>query len=163
MEKLNPDEVYAENGEFQVIQALRLSRAKRAERGEIFIEGIQAVKMAARANLEITRIILAASGMAGLSPWGRAFVRANPWARVLTMADPLYRKLCDRSEPLELLVTARKRALGLGDLRLPRDPFILLFDRPSDAGNLGSTIRSLNAFGGDALLILGHGVDPWDP
>jgi TrmH family RNA methyltransferase len=155
--------VTTENGEFQVIQALKLSRSKRAERGEIFIEGIQAVKMAVKAGLELTRIIFAGSGAPELSPWGRDLIRGNPGARVLAAAAPLYRKLCGRLEPLEMLVTARKKAAGLGRLNLPQDPFILLFDRPSDAGNLGSTIRSLNAFGGDALLILGHGVDPWDP
>jgi TrmH family RNA methyltransferase len=160
---LKTDAVNTENGEFQLIQALKLSRTKRAERNEIFIEGIQAVKMAVKAGLEITRIIFAASGAPELSPWGRDLIRGNPGARVLAAAAPLYRKLCGRMEPLELLVTARKKAPVLGRLNLPRDPFLLLFDRPSDAGNLGSTVRSLNAFGGDALLILGHGVDPWDP
>jgi TrmH family RNA methyltransferase len=155
--------VTTENGEFQIIQALKLSRSKRAERDEIFIEGIQAVKMAVKAGLELTRIISAGSGAPELSPWGRDLIRGNPGAAVLAMAAPLYRKLCDRREPLELLVTAKKKTADLGRLKLPRDPFILLFDRPSDAGNLGSTIRSLNALGGDALFILGHGVDPWDP
>jgi TrmH family RNA methyltransferase len=155
--------VTTENGEFQIIQALKLSRSKRAERGEIFIEGIQAVKMAVKAGLELTRIIFAGSGAPELSPWGRDLIRGHPGARVLAAAPPLYRKLCDRSEPLELLVTAEKKAADLGRLKLPPDPFILLFDRPSDAGNLGSTIRTLNAFGGDALFMLGRGVDPWDP
>jgi TrmH family RNA methyltransferase len=167
--------ISAENAEFQIIRALKLSRSKRAETGEIFIEGIEAVKMAVRAGLEITRIIVPASrspnnGSArpssrplGLSRWARDLIRGNSPARVLEMADPLYGKLCDRSEPLELLVTAKARRLGLEDLSLPENPCVLLFDRPSDTGNLGSVIRSVNALGGDALFILGHGADPWDP
>jgi TrmH family RNA methyltransferase len=163
--------INAENAEFQIIRALKLSRSKRAEAGEIFIEGIEAVKMAVRAGLEITRIIVPASkspddGSAsapGLSRWARDLIRGNPPARVLEMADPLYQQLCDRSEPLEILVTAKARRLGLGDLSLPENPCVLLFDRPSDTGNLGSVIRSINALGGDALFILGHGVDLWDP
>jgi TrmH family RNA methyltransferase len=162
----------SENAEFQIIQALKRSRSKRAERGEIFIEGIEALKMALRAGLEITRIITAASKLRGpapagsapgLSQWARELIRGNPGTRVLELADPLYAKLCDRSEPLELLATAKVKPLCLGELRLPEKPLILLFDRPGDTGNLGSAIRSVNALGGDALFILGHGVDPWDP
>jgi TrmH family RNA methyltransferase len=175
---LRRDIIGAENAEFQIIQALKLSRVKRGETGEIFIEGIEAVKMAVKAKLEITRIITAASGgpaggsvpppgpfrpQGGLSQWALDLIRDNPRARVLEMAGPLYEKLCDRSEPLELLATAKMRSMGLGELSLPEKPCILLFDRPSDAGNLGSTIRSVNAMGGDAVFILGHGVDSWDP
>jgi TrmH family RNA methyltransferase len=168
---LRRDVISAENAEFQIIRALKLSRSKRAETGEIFIEGIEAVKMAARAKVEITRIIVPASrarppssaSRPDLSLWARELIRDNPPARILEMADPLYEKLCDRPEPLEILITAKKKLIGLGELRLPKKPCILLFDRPSDMGNLGSTIRSVNALGGDALFILGHGVDPWDP
>ncbi|MDR0642505.1 MAG: RNA methyltransferase [Treponema sp.] len=165
------DIISSENAEFQIIQAIKQSRSKRAETGEIFIEGIEAVKMAVRAKLEITRIIVAASriqtgGSASrpnLSRWARDLISGKPQARVLEMADPLYEKLCDRSEPLEILVTAKMGLASLGELRLPEKPCILLFDRPSDTGNLGSTLRSINALGGDAFFILGHGVDPWDP
>jgi TrmH family RNA methyltransferase len=173
--------IHTENAEFQIIQALKQSRSKRAERGEIFIEGIEAVKMAVKAKLEITRIICPGSRLRdptgpdrgplprrglplpGLSRWARELISGNPGARVVEMADPLYEKLCDRAEPLELLVTAKLKTPGLGELRLPEKPLILLFDRPSDMGNLGSTLRSVNALGGDAVFILGHGVDPWDP
>lgn len=165
------DTISSENAEFQIIQAIKLSRSKRAETGEIFIEGIEAIKMAIRAGLEITRIIVAASRIQagssgsrpGLSRWARDLIRSKPQARVLEITDPLYEKLCDRSEPLEILVTAKTKLIGLGELKLPEKPCILLFDRPSDTGNLGSSIRSINALGGDAFFILGHGVDPWDP
>ncbi|MDR1025583.1 MAG: RNA methyltransferase [Treponema sp.] len=171
--------VDTENAEFQVVQALKLSRAKRSALGEIFIEGTESIKMAVRAGLEITRIIVAASRVRtgrrsvlpvresaprqGLSQWARDLIRSCPGAGVLELADDLYEKLCDRTDPPEMLVTAKRRLSALADLRLREDPFILLFDRPSDMGNLGSVIRSFNSFGGDALLILGHGVDPWNP
>jgi TrmH family RNA methyltransferase len=44
-----------------------------------------------------------------------------------------------------------------------QNPFILTLDRPGDFGNLGSTIRSANAFGVDAVYIIGHGVDVYEP
>jgi TrmH family RNA methyltransferase len=160
---LKIDPVNTEDAEFQIIQSLKLNRTKRAALGEIFIEGIEPIKQALKAKLEITRIIT--GDAKGLSGWGRDLVRSNTTAKVLEMTGPLYEKLCDRANPSELLVTAKRRSLALEDLRQawPEKPFILLFDRPGDTGNLGSVIRSFNSFGGDALFILGHGVDIYDP
>ncbi|MDR2177393.1 MAG: RNA methyltransferase [Treponema sp.] len=165
--------INTENAEFQIVQALKLSRTKRAALGEVFIEGTESIKMAVRARLEITRIIIATSkarapargsvSQPGLSQWARDLIRASAGARVLEMTDGLYAKLCERRDLPEILVTVRRKTQTLADLSLGANPFILLFDRPGDMGNLGSAIRSFNAFGGDALFILGHGVDPWDP
>jgi tRNA G18 (ribose-2'-O)-methylase SpoU len=153
--------IHAENAEFQVIQALKLSREKRAKAKEVFIEGIESIKQAAAAGLELTRIVAADLGK--LSAWSKDFIDGYPNSRILEMSPPLYRKLCDREEPSELLVTAKIDALELNELALPEKPFVLVFDRPSDCGNFGSLIRSANCFGADAVLVIGHAIDIFDP
>jgi TrmH family RNA methyltransferase len=153
--------IRAENGEFQIIEALKLNRVKRAKTGEIFIEGIEAVKQAVSAKIMLTRIVYSEKTV--LSDWARGLIAASSGAKIIQTTDALYRKLCDRPEPSEIIATAKMRCLKLGDLRLPEKPFIVLFDRPGDTGNLGSVIRSANAFAVDALLILGHGADVYDP
>lgn len=40
---------------------------------------------------------------------------------------------------------------------------MVLFDRPSNKGNLGTLIRSCDAFGVDLLILTGHAVDLYDP
>ena len=40
---------------------------------------------------------------------------------------------------------------------------MVVFDRPSSPGNLGSSIRSAHAFGADGIIITGHAVDIYDP
>ena len=79
------------------------------------------------------------------------------------MESGLYKKLCDRGDPSEMLITAKVKSNSLKTLDLPDNPFLLVLDRTSDTGNLGSIIRSANAFGVDAVLIIGHAVDIWDP
>ncbi|MDR0540450.1 MAG: hypothetical protein LBG74_08145 [Spirochaetaceae bacterium] len=49
--------ISAENAEFQIIQSLKTSRAKRNKTHEIFIEGTECIKQAIHANIQITRII----------------------------------------------------------------------------------------------------------
>lgn len=148
------------NAEFQIIQSLKLNRAKRHQLEEIFVEGIESIKQAISAGIEITRIVV--YNEAGLSDWGKALVRTSK-AQLIVMTFDLYKELCDRNEPSELLITARVAPSTLAKIILPEKPFVLIFDRPSDYGNFGSLIRSANAFNVDAIFVIGHGVDWYDP
>jgi len=160
--------ISGENAEFQIIESLKTNRNKRCKNKEIFIEGIESIKQAVKAGLLITRIIVTQK----LSSWAKNTIeqlgasddsRTGGDLELIEMSESLYKKLCDRSEPSEMLVTAQMPVLTLDSIALPQKPFILVLDRPSDTGNLGSIIRSANAFGVDAVLLMGHGVDPWDP
>ena len=51
----------------------------------------------------------------------------------------------------------------LNNVPLSDNPFIVLFDRPSNKGNLGTMIRSCDAMGADLLIITGHAVDLYEP
>ena len=156
--------ISSENAEFQIIESLKNNRAKRAYHNEIFIEGIESIKQAIKSGTEITRIVTTGK----ISSWAENITaefgnRANGGAaKIIEMTDDLFRKLCDRSDPSEMLVTAKMPAPN-SNRALPEKPFILVLDRPSDTGNLGSIIRCANSFGVDSVLLIGHGVDPWDP
>ena len=123
------------NAEFQIIQSLKHNRAKRHQLEEIFVEGIESIKQAISAGIEITRIVV--YDEAGLSDWGKALVRTSK-AQLIVMTFDLYKELCDRSEPSELLITAKVAPVRLEELTLPDQPVVLIFDRPSDHGNFGS-------------------------
>lgn len=152
--------ISTENAEFQIIQALKLNRTKRHQTKEIFIEGIESIKQAVSAELEITRIITA--DIDKLSSWSKDLIQKNHKSKVIEMSFDLYKSLCDKEEPSEILVTAKVEFLALDKLELSSQPFLLIFDRPSDFGNLGSLIRSANSFGVDAIFIIGHSVDIYD-
>lgn len=153
--------ISTENAEFQVIRALKSNRTKRRQSGEIFVEGIESIKQADRAKLDITRIIT--PDLEALSSWSKDLIRKNRKTKVIQMNNDLYKSICDREEPSEIVITAKIGSLQLHELNLPPKPFVLVFDRPSDFGNLGSLIRSANSFGVDAVLITGHSVDMYDP
>jgi TrmH family RNA methyltransferase len=134
---------------------------KRHQAQEVFIEGIESIKQAVAAGLEITRIITA--DIDKLSMWAQELIRKQRKAKIIEMSSELYKSICDRDEPSEIVVTAHVALYGLDRLALPPNPFLLVFDRPSDCGNFGSLIRSANSFGVDAILVIGHGVDIYDP
>ena len=153
--------ISVENAEYQIIQTLKLNRTKRYKAQEAFVEGIESIKQVASAGLEITRIITA--DVEKLSVWSQNLIRSQPNAKLIEMSFDLYKSLCDRDEPSEIVITVKVNFLNLGNLQLPSKPFVLVFDRPSDMGNLGSILRSANSFGVDAILLIGHGVDVYDP
>lgn len=51
----------------------------------------------------------------------------------------------------------------LGRLRAGEDFLGVLFDRPTSPGNIGSVIRSADAFGAQGVIVSGHAADVYDP
>ena len=151
--------ICTENAEYQIIKALKTNREKRNKSQEIFIEGIECVKQAVNANIGITRIIT--PRIDKLSGWGKELIAKNENAGIIEMTEPLFSGLCDKSNPSELLITAKMRRYELNDISNEK-PFIIVFDRPSDYGNLGSLIRSANAFCADGVFLTGHGIDVYE-
>jgi len=149
-----------ENAEYQIIQSLKLNRIKRKKSHEIFIEGIECIKQAINSNIKITRIII--NDINNLSNWGKKIIEENREVKIIEMSNKLYNELTDKTNPSEMLITAKIRENTINDIQKD-NPFIILFDRPSDHGNLGSIIRSANAFNADGLFIMGHGVDVYEP
>jgi len=152
--------INAENAEFQIIQSLKQNRTKRNKLNEIFIEGIECIKKAIESNIEITRIIV--KNINTLSEWGKNIINQNMNVRIIEMSDKLYNELSDKINPSEMLITAKIKQNTINDIN-SKNPLIIVFDRPTDHGNLGSIIRSANAFNADGLFIIGHGVDIYEP
>ena len=151
--------INSENAEYQIIQSLKLNRVKRHKSREIFIEGIECIKQAINSNIEITRIIVKETD--ALSNWGKNIIERYKDVKVIEMSNKLYNELTDKTNPSEMLITAKITPYTFDDIQR-ENPFIILFDRPSDYGNLGSIIRSANAFKADGLFIIGHGVDIYE-
>ena len=72
-------------------------------------------------------------------------------------------ELSGKTDCSELMAVIQMREDTLDDVLLSPTPFIVLFDRPSNKGNLGTMIRSCDALGADMLIITGHSVDLYDP
>jgi len=74
------------------------------------------------------------------------------------MSNELYVGLTEKTNPFEILITVKTKPNTFDDIHT-ENPFLIVFDKPSDYRNLGSIIRSANAFDTDGIFIIGHGVD----
>ncbi len=153
--------LYSENNDFQYIETIKHNRTKRAKSGEFFVEGVRAINQALLHQWDITAFIYSRDKI--LSDWAETNLASSRAKRHYELPAHLMDKLSDKEERSELLALV---AMPPNDLtRIPeRDSlFIVVLDRPSSPGNLGTIIRSCDALGVDGLVITGHSADLYDP
>ncbi|TGL10784.1 RNA methyltransferase [Leptospira meyeri] len=153
--------ISVKNSEFQILLALRTNRSKRSQEKEVFVEGTECIKQLIDARWEITRILFR-DGVK-LSQWAESVLKKYPKAKQFEVTSDLFLELSEKENPSELIVTAKIHRNDFQNLDPPNHPFYLLFDRPSDLGNFGSILRSADAFQVDAVFVLGHSIDVYDP
>ncbi|MBR6185639.1 MAG: rRNA methyltransferase [Clostridia bacterium] len=156
----------ARNAEFQRFETLKRNREKRARQGLAFIEGVQMVEQAVAHGWRFYAMAVADGNR--LSGWAEDMIgKARPEA-LYQMAPALHAELSDRENPCEIIGLIRTRTDGLRRIEdaakvsaVP--PLIALFDRPASPGNLGTFLRSADAFGAVGAVVTGHAADFYDP
>jgi tRNA G18 (ribose-2'-O)-methylase SpoU len=150
----------ARDSAFQQFETLKRNREKRARQGLFFLEGVHPVEQAVKAGFAFYAVGIDAD--ARLSGWARDMLeRAKPEI-VYRMKRELHAELSDRAEPCELVCLARMRT-GLPDFPYDARALYLIYDRPTSPGNLGTIIRSADAFGARCVITTGHAADFYDP
>nr|MDT0659092.1 TrmH family RNA methyltransferase [Micromonospora sp. DSM 115978] len=149
------------NATFQRWQTLLTNRVKRLRAGEFVVQGVRPITMAVEYGWEIRELL--ADDRAKLSPWAADIWRTTEAHRYVVSSD-LMAELGEKSEgPPEMLAVVATPPDDLDRLPVRGNALVAVFDRPSSPGNIGSMIRSLDAFGGAALVVTGHAADPYDP
>jgi tRNA G18 (ribose-2'-O)-methylase SpoU len=149
------------NAAFQQWQALLASRTKRQRSGEFVVHGVRPINLALENDWTV-RALLYPDGR-DLSRWARQALDAAPGAAV-AMAPDLLAELGEKTdEPPELLAVVALPGDDLGRIPLRDNALVVVFDRPTTPGNIGTLIRSADAFGAAGVIVTGHAADPYDP
>ena len=153
--------VTTRNARFQQWEALLGNRTKRQRSGEFLVQGVRPITMAVRAGWEIRELLYNAD--ANLSTWARQTLAQIRTTRV-AVAGELMRELGakDDSAP-ELLAVVGMPDDDVGRIPAGRDMLVVVFDRPTSPGNIGTLIRSADAFGAGGIVVTGHAADVYDP
>ncbi|MDJ1133522.1 TrmH family RNA methyltransferase [Streptomyces iconiensis] len=151
------------NARFQQWQALLTNRSKRRRAGEFLVQGVRPITLAVEHGWPV-RALLHPYG-SRLSDWARDLLASDHiGGERVALAPELLAELSERDEPgAELIAVVAMPEDGLS--RIPvGDTFLgVLFDRPTSPGNIGSLLRSADAFGADGLIVTGHAADLYDP
>jgi len=153
--------ITARNARFQQWQALLTSRAKRQRAGEFLVQGVRPISLAAEARWRFRALIYDADRP--LSGWAQDLLRTVDTDQV-AMSAALLAELGEKDEGRpELLAVVEMPGDDLDRIQVGPDFLGLLLDRPASPGNLGSMIRSADAFGAAGVIVAGHAADPYDP
>jgi 23S rRNA (uridine2479-2'-O)-methyltransferase len=154
-------QIRSENAAFQLLEALRHNRRKREQRGELLVEGVRAIDRCLSAGWPVRAVLSPID--AAPSAWARSVFDRLPAAERVELTPPLFERLADREEPPELLLVARIPVPDLSLVPRSADGVVVLIDRPSSPGNLGTIIRTADALGAAGVVINGHGAHLYDP
>jgi 23S rRNA (uridine2479-2'-O)-methyltransferase len=154
--------VHSENQWFQKVQTLKTNRQKRSACRQFFVEGVRSINKLRGASRWKAAALLYAGGRR-LSGWARDVLSEIDAQVHLELAPVLMDKLSDKEEGSEILAVVEMPDTRPADIAPGVDGVVVLLDRPSNPGNLGSIIRSCDAFGVRGILVTGHAVDVYDP
>ena len=126
--------------------------------GLFLVEGIHLVGAALEAGWPLELVLY--SGKLLTSEYGRLLV-ARLGSSAEEVSAPILESIAGKDNPQGIIGIARRRPIVLD--ALPVSAYGVALTSPQDPGNLGTIIRTLEAVGGSALMVLEGGVDPFHP
>lgn len=154
-------QIYSRNAAYQKFEVLKTNRHKRYKYYEFFVEGVRGINQAVENGWQIASFLY--DGKRKLSGWAETLLQAVDTEVNYELTAELMEELSSKEDGSELLAVVKMRQDNPDAVPLSANPLLAVFDRPSNKGNLGTIIRSCDAFGLDALLLTGHAVDLYDP
>jgi 23S rRNA (uridine2479-2'-O)-methyltransferase len=155
------ERINTENSDFQYIETLRRNRTKRNRSREFFVEGVRAINQAIQWQWDFNALIFTRDTR--LSDWARGIIENSGARKHCELPQNLLDKLSQKEEASELIALIKMPEDDLH--RIPeREPaLIVVLDRPTNPGNIGTIIRSCDALKVDGVIITGHAADLYDP
>ncbi len=152
--------IVAKDSTYQKFEVLKTNRNKRYKYNEFLVEGVRSLKEAVANKWNIKSFIYDKNN---LSDWARDTINSEKTQENFVLTPQLMKDLSGKEDTSELMAIIEMREDKLDTVPLSEKPFIVLFDRPSNKGNLGTIIRSCDSLGADMLIMTGHAVDLYDP
>ncbi|MCB9112901.1 MAG: RNA methyltransferase [Anaerolineales bacterium] len=142
------------------VRALRQKKA-RAEFGTFLVEGIHHVGEAIEAGWEIESVVYAPDLLTSSFAKDLLAVVGERGFKLQPVSASVMEALADKENPQGILAVVRQRRSSFNDLKSATRVVALV--SPQDPGNLGTILRTLDAVGADALLLLDGGVELFHP
>lgn len=153
--------ISARNARFQQWHALLGNRAKRTRSREFLVQGVRPITLAAEHGWPVRTLIHDANRP--LSQWAQELLR-DVGAERVAMAPELLAELGEKTEGApEIVAVVGMPPDDLTRIDVGPDFLGVVFDRPTSPGNIGTLVRSADAFGASGLVVTGHAADVYDP
>jgi TrmH family RNA methyltransferase len=148
----------------RIVDARKLDQRKhRQEQGRFAVEGLQLLGMALEGGYTPQEVFFAPDLFTGeTAPALLNRLRQSP-AQIVEVSADVLRALSERDTPQGIFAAFKLPEIGLESLLLSGDELVIVLDRLRDPGNVGTILRTADAVGAGAVIMLTPGVDVYDP
>jgi TrmH family RNA methyltransferase len=148
----------------RIVEARKLEQRKhRRGQGRFLVEGLQLLHMALDAGARPIEVFYCESQFAGTEAATLLDRFRQAGAELVAVSPPVMEALSERDVPQGIVATFALFETPLQALRLTGNELVVVLDRLQDPGNLGTLIRTADAVGAAATVLIEPCVDPFDP
>jgi len=142
-------------------EALKIRERKIRRSHDVLIEGPHLIEMALASHTDIRKVFFTDRSQAKSA--GLFAQLSHTAAELLETSEHVLAHLSDTETPQGIAAITSLKPRELGELSLSVNPLVVICDSIQDPGNLGTVIRTADAAGADAVIILPGTCDPLLP
>jgi RNA methyltransferase, TrmH family len=148
----------------RIVEARKLKQRKYRQASALFlVEGLQLLHMALDGCATPHEVFFCVEQFAGAEAAALLERFRQEDAALCSVSPRVMETLSEREEPQGIVATFRIPEAPLSSLKLAGHELVVVLDRLQDPGNLGTLIRTADAVGAAAILLIEPCVDPFDP
>lgn len=134
------------------------SPASRAETGRVGIEGEHLLVEAIRSGIGVTTVFFRSGDEALIERTG-----LDPGIEVIELPPAVFESAMTTESPQGIAALIEPQVFSLDDMLRAQAPLVVVAAGLQDPGNLGTLIRSAEAFGASGVITLPGTVSLWNP
>jgi TrmH family RNA methyltransferase len=131
----------------------------RKQSGSFLIEGQREIELALKGGFTIETILF----LPDLITEKQISKLINQSINLIEISKEVYHKLAYRDTTEGILAVAKTKSFLLSDLKLSKNPLILVAEAPEKPGNIGALLRTADAANLDAVIIANPKSDLYNP
>lgn len=128
--------------------------------GDCAVEGVKAVEEAIRSGIRISAVFVSETARERAN---RLLPQLGSHTETLLLPDEVFRSAVTSEAPQGIAALVRVKQHSVEDLLRVIEPLIVVTAGLQDPGNLGTVIRSAEAFGATGLVATEGTVNPYNP
>ena len=146
------------NQKIKEIAKLQKAGERRA-RGLFIIDGAREIELAQKAVTEISELFYSP----GLVRKETSDFFGLERDKITEVSETVFKKICYKESPDGYLAVAKIGVTKLKQIKLGKNPLIIVLEAVEKPGNLGAILRTAYAVGADAIIINSSQTDIYNP
>lgn len=138
-------------------------RKERQQTGLFYVEGLRIVGEAVERGWKVASLIVSPELLSSL--FGQQLVQKfqSSGGQVLEVGADVFRRISSKDGPQGIGAVVEQRWAQLEQTAPGEKQIWVALDAVQDPGNLGTILRTLDAVGGQGVILLDQSTDPFDP